>query len=292
MACGKSQGEKYTPRRAIMSSVPENASPSRPAAKSRRWLLPREHGAYGQLGFPLVCALSIGTTRPGALGLALSALLLFLAHEPLTVLRGERGQRRLDVEGRRARWQLALWTSLGLATGLLALYASRDSLAWAFAVVPASLGVLGTIMLLRGRERTTFGEVVIALAFASTALPVAAASAVPMRSVVLVGASWGVVSSLHVLAVRGLIARGRANGSPHYAAVVTGIAAAVFAVTALAVSLGVCPPAGLLAIGPAVVVAGAYFAWPPPLRKLATVGWTLMASSTATIVALVWLAQR
>ncbi len=277
--------------RGILRAVPENPTTSKPAPKQRRWLLPREHGAYGQLAFPLVCALSLGRVRAAALAFVVAALSLFLGHEPLTVLRGERGQRRLDAEGQRARWQLALWVSLGAVAGLAGLYGSRGTLAWAFAIVPASLGLLGGVMLLRGQERTTVGEVVIALAFASAALPVAAACEVPMRSAVLVSASWGVVSSLHVLSVRGLIARGRANGSPRYAATVSGIAGAVFVLAALGAWIHAWPPAALVAIGPAVIVTAGFFLWPPPLRKIKAVGWTLMASSMATMVALLWLAR-
>ncbi|MEI8259031.1 MAG: hypothetical protein WCJ30_25460, partial [Deltaproteobacteria bacterium] len=193
---------------------------------------------------------------------------------------------------RRARWQLALWASLGAVAGLAGLYTSRDTLAWAFAIAPASLGIIGGVLLLFGRERTTVGEVVIALAFASAALPVAAACEVPMRSAVMLSASWGIVSSLHVLSVRGLLARGRTGGSPRYAAVVSGIAGSVFAVTALGVWSAALPAVALVAIGPAVVVTCAFFVWPPPLRKIKTVGWTLMASSTATLVALLLLAGR
>ena len=49
-------------------------------------MLPREHGAYGQLAFPLVTALVIaGVTLSGVL-IAVAAIAGFLAHEPLLVL--------------------------------------------------------------------------------------------------------------------------------------------------------------------------------------------------------------
>ncbi len=52
-----------------------------------RSLAPREHGAYGQLGFPLLTALCIAVPRlPGILFAAAAAALL-LAHEPAQLTR-------------------------------------------------------------------------------------------------------------------------------------------------------------------------------------------------------------
>ena len=49
-------------------------------------LLPREHGAYGQLLFPRLSALLIGRPAPGAYLLGAAAVAAFLAHESLLVL--------------------------------------------------------------------------------------------------------------------------------------------------------------------------------------------------------------
>lgn len=57
---------------------------------SRRFL-PREHGAYGQLGVPLAAALASGRPGLAALGWATVAIALFLAHEPLLQLVMRRG---------------------------------------------------------------------------------------------------------------------------------------------------------------------------------------------------------
>ena len=86
--------------------------------ESARSLAPREHGAYGQLAFPLLCALALG--RPSWAG-ALSCVAfaaLFAAHEPALVLAGKRGARARQIGGRRARKVLAAWLALGLAAGL------------------------------------------------------------------------------------------------------------------------------------------------------------------------------
>ena len=50
-------------------------------------LWPREHGAYAQLGFPLLSGLIYAGGEPGAVAFAAVAVCHFFAHEPLAVLR-------------------------------------------------------------------------------------------------------------------------------------------------------------------------------------------------------------
>jgi dihydropteroate synthase len=89
-----------------------------------RSLAPREHGAYGQLGFPLLTALCAAWPRPAGLLFAASAVTLFLAHEPALVAFGRRGERVRDEEGGRPlRVFLALLTAGG-ALGAAALWLS------------------------------------------------------------------------------------------------------------------------------------------------------------------------
>jgi hypothetical protein len=87
----------------------------------QRTLVPREHGAYGQLAMPLLTALAIG--RPGISALALTAavVLAFVAHEPLLVAVGQRGPRALELDGARARRRLVWLGALVLACGALGL---------------------------------------------------------------------------------------------------------------------------------------------------------------------------
>lgn len=231
-------------------------------------------------------ALALGHLRGAAIALVVAAIALFIAHEPLIVLRGERGKRRLDAERTRAQWQLGAWLVIGL-TAAAAAFAMNDGTAlWRAAVLPAVLGVVSAGFLLRGDEKTTGGEVFVAMALAAAALPVAVANGVSFRSAGLVALAWGAVSSLHVLAVRGILARGRSSGSARFAAVATSLALMVGVATTWAVVRGVLPAMALAAIGPAVIVTCAFFAWPPPLRKLKTVGWTLIGSSAMTLVVL------
>src|SRR5204862_336839 len=82
--------------------------------KSRKRVFPKEHGAYGQLLFPLATVLVVGRRTPAALTLAAAAVLAFLAHEPLLVLLGHRGPRAARDDRSRALVWLAS-TALGAA---------------------------------------------------------------------------------------------------------------------------------------------------------------------------------
>lgn len=84
------------------------------AHSSPRSLMPREHGAYGQLALPLLTALFSGRPTAAAFLYAAAAVFAFFAHEPLLVLLGQRGSRAFRELGARARLRLTL-----LAVGTL-----------------------------------------------------------------------------------------------------------------------------------------------------------------------------
>jgi peptidoglycan/LPS O-acetylase OafA/YrhL len=62
---------------------------------SQRSLWPREHGAYFQLALPLLAACARRAPSVAMVLLALAAAAAFVAHEPLRVVLGHRGSRRL-----------------------------------------------------------------------------------------------------------------------------------------------------------------------------------------------------
>src|SRR5437762_3573628 len=96
----------------LPSTLPVQAGlrPARP-----RSLAPKEHGAYGQLGLPLVTGLAMGRPGVAAAALAVAAAAAFVAHEPLLILAGQRGTRARREEGPRAARRLAV---LGAAAAI------------------------------------------------------------------------------------------------------------------------------------------------------------------------------
>ena len=150
-----------------------SSTPAPPAAK-RRSMLPHEHGAWGQLAMPLLTALAIG--RPGAASLLLTTavVLAFVAHEPLLVLLGQRGQRARKEDGPRAgRWLGAL-AALAAVTGLLGIAVAPAAARLAL-LLPAALAALVGWLVSRKLEKTVAGEIAVAAALASAGYAVALA---------------------------------------------------------------------------------------------------------------------
>lgn len=252
-------------------------------------MLPREHGAYGQLGFPLATALVVAGGSPAGLLIATAAVAAFLAHEPAEILLGHRGPRALRDQGPRARVALGICALAALAAGLGAAATLEPRSYWALAVplIPASLLAICTVT---GREKTWYGEVTAAVAFSTVAVPIVAAGGGGMRQALTIAIPFALFSVLSTLAVRVVILRVRGGGDQ---VATNRTRRAVFTLSGLAfVTLGALASASTLpwaipaAAVPGVLAATLVAAFPPPPAKLKRLGWTLMGASllTAAIV--------
>ena len=251
-----------------------------------RSLLPQEHGAWGQLAMPLLTALLVSPATPAALWLAAATVLGFLAHEPWLVTIGHRGHRAARQDGPRARrvmWRLVAGASLAGGLGAwLAPWPAR----WAL-LVPAALAAAVVALVLARRERTVPGELTVVSALASSGLAVALAAGAPPRVAGAATATWMLAFATSVFAVRVVLARALSGTSTgpwiRYAlavVVVGGGGAAVAAAAGLGwVVAAAVAPTGLLSL--LVCLA------PFTARQLKTLGWGLVASTTATLLILV-----
>jgi YwiC-like protein len=248
------------------------------APQKGRSFAPREHGAYGQLGFPLLTALLLGRPAISAALLALAAVAVFAAHEPALVAFGKRGVRAQEVHGRHARRVFALWICGAVALGTLALaLAPRE--ARAASLAPAVLGMALVAFVAADREKTLAGELTAAAALSSPCVPVAlAAGAAPA---VAWGAwvAWLVALGAPTVAVRAAILEHRSRGRFRVVAC-AGVAALA---AAGAVVLG----ARVWVDAPLVVAALVVALRPPPTRSMMRIGWALVALSAATVVLVV-----
>lgn len=251
---------------------------SRPRT-SRGPLWPREHGAYGQLGLPLAAALAMGRPTIASGLMALGAVIAFIAHEPLLVWLGARGPRARREHGARAA---RLGLSLGfaaLALGAMALTLGGRAIVLG-ALVPLALSAALVPFVLTGKEKTTPGELLAGVALASASIPVAMAGGASAALAASACATWAVALSAGTAAVRWVIARHRNGASdPLLLAILVG-ATAIGAAVATRYAI-------VTAAGPMVVAAWVLIARPPHPRHLRRVGWTLIASSTATAALLV-----
>lgn len=253
-------------------------------------MFPREHGAYGQLVFPLATALALGHPGRGALLLSAAAVCAFLAHEPLLVLLGQRGVRAAR-EQRAQAWRWFAWSASAAALCGTGALVAMSPVARVALVVPGALAlVLGAVILSR-REHSMFGEVLSALTLSSLAAPVALASGTSTAVAVTCALVFASALVAGTISVRAVIRRTRqppAIGSRAWAAIVS--LGFVAALAALSLN-GLVAPAAPLAALPMCGLACALVAFPPSARHLRVVGWTLVTGTTATAAVLIALVR-
>jgi len=249
-----------------------------------RVLIPREHGAYGQLAFPMLAALAAGHPSMAGVTLAAGFIAAFLAHEPLLVLGGLRGPRARREQGRAAVRDGA-WMSAAALSGIAAGAALTTAPAWTL-WLPVALGAGVPILVLRHLEKTTAGEMFVALTLSACAVPIAAAAGVAVAAAVAIWLVMTIGYWAATAAVRGTIARQRRE--PHAMLRAGGGVLALAGPVAaflLGRGAGVHPslwvatlPLSALSLGLAIA--------PPPARHLRTIGWGLIAASAAAAVLL------
>ena len=252
-------------------------------------MFPREHGAYGQLLFPLLTVLAAGHPSQGygaALALALAAGCVFLAHEPALIVLGQRGARARREDGPRARRWLSVLGALAVVFGALGLSASERGVSASLAAPIAFATVLAILVALR-QEHTTAGELVSAAAFSSLALPVGlAAHLSPGAALTCAVAFWSAFSAA-TLSVRATIFWKR-----HPLGVWTRAGAVAFAVAAAVLIWWLADRQLTAALArwaalPVCSVAAVVAAAAPPPARLRTIGWLLVGATGVMAVLLV-----
>src|SRR6186997_1145716 len=105
----------------------------------RRDVLPREHGAYGQIAFPLIAAYAVAGVSTASLLMTVTVIAGFLAHEPAAIVLGQRGGRvKRELGASATRW-LVCCLAVGIAAGLAAVSRLDAITRWSVAIpaVPA-----------------------------------------------------------------------------------------------------------------------------------------------------------
>lgn len=250
--------------------------------------LPREHGAYAQLAAPLVTTLVVAGASTSSLALGAACVVTFLAHEPLLVVLGVRGPRARREAGARVRmWLLAL-VAFACIAGTAALASGPADLAW-WLLWPLVPGFVVIAAAARGLEKRWPVEVLVAITFASLALPLSRAAGADARLGVSIVAPFAVVFVASTVAVRGVLLHGRPTASPA-AAVAVRVGAAALTVVgvgalALLASRDLVPWRSVAAAGPGGLAALGFAIRPPSLRHLHGIGYTLGAATlTAALV--------
>ena len=252
---------------------------------------PREHGAYGQLAFPLITGLACAGLHAPAVLVTVAAVSGFLTHEPLLVLLGRRGPRIQPLERDRATTWLRAGVVVAAATGLCALWLAPPGARWTFAfpLVPA---VIYGVAVARHAEKSTGGELAAAFAFSLVPVPMCVAAGVSFFAALSVGMAFAVLSVANTLGVRVVILRVRGGGDPVavlrtrllLVCVVVATMTAIGAVTFWA-SLSWMTGAAIL---PGLLVSLALAFRPPSPARLRSIGWTLMSTSALATLLMVF----
>jgi len=252
--------------------------------------LPREHGAYGQMAFPLVTAFAVAGVSVAGLLFATAVIAAFLAHEPAAVRLGQRGIRAArEYDAAAARW---LWACVAIAVGAAigGALILNPSIRWSLAI-PAVPALVLIAAMVQGREKSWYGEIAAALAFAGAAVPVTLAAGAPPAAAWHVAVPFALLFATTTLAVRVVILRVRGGGSPRAVlatrravlAMSIGALAIIAALTAARIVSMTMLIAALPGLATAIVVAGR----PPAAARLRVVGWSLVAVSTLTAAVVV-----
>jgi hypothetical protein len=253
-------------------------------------LLPREHGAYGQIVFPLITAFGVAGLSAGGSLLAIAIVAGFLAHEPAAILLGMRGPRaRREQQAAAARWAgTCLVVAIAAAAAGLAM--TSPPARWAF-TLPLVPSVWLVLLMAMGREKSWQGEVAAATAFSAAAVPICLAAGAPIRIGLAVAVPFALLFVAGTLAVRVVILKVRGGGDPRG---VTSTRRAVFTVVGIGtVTLIELAAANLISSAvawtavPGLLIVSGIAAYPPSPMQLRSLGWTLVALSTLIAVTVI-----
>jgi hypothetical protein len=252
-------------------------------------LIPKEHGAYGQMAFPIVTSLAVAGVTAPALLITLAVVAAFLAHEPLLVLLGKRGARAKREHGRQALWWFAGTFITAAAAGVGAYWLASPAVRWSLPL-PAAPALAVAAAIPAGREKGAAAEIGVALAFSAVAVPVCLAAGANAGTAAAVATVFGLVFVAGTLAVRAVILAARAPRSLEArstrAAVLllSGVAGVALASAAMR---GVLPWTALCAAAPGLGVAAWLAVVSPQPTRLRRIGWALVAVTAAGALILV-----
>lgn len=239
------------------------------------------------LTFPVLSGLAMGGVSWAGVAFAALAVLGFLAHESILVVRGARGERIRSASAVQARARLARLAAVAvLAAGVFAATASAE--AWRAAILSGVLGAIVALLLLARRTKSLAGELLVAAAFSSVHAVLAAAGGASDRVAFLPVGVWTVCFALATLSVHALKYRFKHRGPGRWTVGATPVLAGAAALLGV-LGIALRHPSGaaaasLLPKAAAVLVLSVLPANP---RHLKRVGWTFVVADTLTLVALV-----
>ena len=261
----------------------ESAVVDRPRLRS---LLPKEHGAYAELAVPMLAALTAGAPGTSALLLATAAWAFFLAHEPVLVLLGRRGERARAEHRDRAVTRLFVLGVAGAVVGSVGLVLAPPVVLRASLSV-AALAITFAVLVALGDERSTVGEVLAAITLAGAAVPVGLASGLDVGTAARAWLVWSLGFVAVIIPARSIGARRRVSTPVGIRALPAGLALGA----GIALWGPVLHGLELVALGPLAIIGGWLGIARPPPKRVRQVGWGIVAATLLTACVLVLAAK-
>jgi hypothetical protein len=259
---------------------------------AQRKMVPREHGAYAELLFPIVTVFLGGFPTTSTWLLAMGAIACFLANEPLLVLFGQRGNRVKREESNRAKRALLIFSLVAFGAGVGGLLLAPTVVQYAVSV-PLVLGVGLVMLAVQGLERSMVGEALAAATLSSIAIPLGLSARLGLTETLAVALIWLVTSLLGTAVVRLTVARTKAKTDEDFNRVRFKRGLLVL-VCLLVTIVGVAAPYGsrmglwvLAAAVPVAVVVLTMAVLQPTARRLRLMGWSLVAANLCSLIAVV-----
>lgn len=243
-------------------------------------LLPREHGVYAEVGFPLLTVLGLGNPTTHGMLLATSVVAAFLLHEPVMVRLGRRGARTKARLSQRAKTRAIMLGTIMLACAVSGLWAASAATWWSVMGLLSALAGIG-VLIAGKRERTLFGESLIALTLSYASVPVGLSCGVAVSLVLASATIWATAFTLGTATVHGILARSK-RGTMVPAALVSTVALLLAVGATATVALG--GPGWVLATLPPALVSVGIIALNLTPKRLRIVGWALVLAHVATLV--------
>jgi hypothetical protein len=244
-------------------------------------MLPREHGAYAELLFPLATGLSLGHPSAPSFCFALAAVAFFFLHEPVAIVLGVRGERPQELWTRRATMRIALLASSGTVAGLMAVVSASPEGRLAALVPLACSGVLVPAFT-TGKLKGLVPETLVIATLSSVVMPIAVSGGAEWALAWLACGVWFVSFLLGTVAVHAIKAKHKPDIRSSWTIVAAPLLGSLTVAAAVVITTVGPLPRAALALVPAGVTTIIVTAVHIHPRQLKTVGWSLVASNLVT----------
>lgn len=233
---------------------------------------PKEHGAYAILGVPLCTAfLMVGPNWIGLLT-AVASLSGFLAHEPVMIVAGRRGQRALH-QSSNVLQRLIFMLGVTSLFGVVAFWLSNNQIR-SVLIVCLVMAAMSFIFSASGWQRSLAAQLLGCCGLVLPSLIVLLGASTPLAQSMRISLAWMIGQSVALIAVRSVIAGQRQAQGKRVPLLNDIIQLGLSFAAMFGVVFGYSEAVYVL---PMIVAALWLRLRPPTLQHLRRVGWTLVA---------------